>query len=106
MHRQLHEPTDITGGKPTSSSRLAQRTSCRFSNSVSYSHLPCHVDGIYDTNLRHREGVRCRRDTQLRCRCSGLSAKRVDRGARSTANDCSMMLEPLMPRMVDVTGRY
>jgi hypothetical protein len=47
---------------------------CRFSNSVSYSHLPCHVDGIYDTNLRHREGVRCRRDTQ--CAIPGANCRR------------------------------
>ena len=25
---------------------------CSFSNSVSYSHLPCHVDVIYDTKMR------------------------------------------------------
>jgi hypothetical protein len=31
--------------------RVSNR-SCRFSDSVSYSHLRCHTDGIYDRNLR------------------------------------------------------
>ena len=30
---------------------------------MSYSHLTCHVDVIYDTNPRHRDGVHRRRDT-------------------------------------------
>ena len=45
---------------------------CSFSNSVSYSHLPCHIVVIYDTKMRRREGVHCRRDTHLRYRCGDV----------------------------------
>jgi hypothetical protein len=47
-------------------------TTCRFSNAVSHSHLPCHLDVIYDTKMRHRAVCTGKRDTHLRYRCSDL----------------------------------
>jgi hypothetical protein len=52
---------------PTNRTPFHVRGTRRFSNSASYSHLPCHADVIYDTELRRLDdpGGLCRRDATL-----------------------------------------
>ena len=51
---------------------------------MSYSQSPCHVDVVYDTNLRHDDGIHRRRDTRratavARGRCAIQKLLRGDR---------------------------